>query len=277
MNPTRSANSTDTTRRSRRSAMAATSADPQPPQNRKPSGFSTPHCGQTTIGQVYGGRSGRGGSATGPRPPRSFSAADHRRKLVQRVADEAAEIARLGLRDPALERGPKDGDTGIGGQVRRRWFDAARAQRLGQVGGQGGVLDLLALLQARVAAITACRRRVMSRRSSSTAPAASRAAVTASIAVIDAGASATVSTSTRCTSPEHDLALVGEVAVERPLGESGRLGDLRHGGLIEAVLAVELEGRLAKTAACPGSRRNYVYGDDDFPGLVPPRSTPGSR
>ena len=51
---------------------------------------------------------------------------------------------------------------------------------------------------------------------------------------------------------EHDLAFVGEVAVERPLGEAGPLGDLRHRDLVEAVLAVELEGRLPEAAACVG-------------------------
>ena len=51
--------------------------------------------------------------------------------------------------------------------------------------------------------------------------------------------------------PVYELS-ASEVAVERPLREAGALGDLRHRGLVEAVLAVELEGRLPEAAACVG-------------------------
>jgi hypothetical protein len=95
----------------------------------------------------------------------------------------------------------------------------------------------------------------MACRSSSTSPAASSAAVTASIGVADAGASASALLH---LAGEHDLALVGEVAVERPLGQPGALRDLRHRRLVEAAIAVELEGRLSKAAACVGLPAGHV-------------------
>jgi len=74
--------------------------------------------------------------------------------------------------------------------------------------------------------------------------------VTASSGVADAGAAATGS---RRAAPElvaaleEHLALVGEVAEERALGEPGAGGDLGHGGLLVAPLGVELERRLLQT------------------------------
>ena len=53
----------------------------------------------------------------------------------------------------------------------------------------------------------------------------------------------------RARAPEQDLALVGEVPEERSLGQPGPLGDLRHRGLLEPALAVELQGRLLEPAA----------------------------
>ena len=48
---------------------------------------------------------------------------------------------------------------------------------------------------------------------------------------------------------EQHLALVGEVAEERSLGQSRALGDLRDGGFLEALLGVELDRRLREPAA----------------------------
>nr|WP_308129471.1 hypothetical protein [Actinoplanes polyasparticus] len=45
---------------------------------------------------------------------------------------------------------------------------------------------------------------------------------------------------------EEDLALVGEVAEERALGEAGTFGDLGHRRLVEASLGVQVHGRLAE-------------------------------
>ena len=53
----------------------------------------------------------------------------------------------------------------------------------------------------------------------------------------------------RARAAEQHLALVGEVAEERPLRQPGPLGDLRHGGLLEPALAVELQRRLREPAA----------------------------
>ena len=41
---------------------------------------------------------------------------------------------------------------------------------------------------------------------------------------------------------EEHLALVGEVAEERPLGQPGGRGDLRHRGAVEPLLGESLEG-----------------------------------
>ena len=53
----------------------------------------------------------------------------------------------------------------------------------------------------------------------------------------------------RARAREQHLALVGEVPEERALGEPRPLGDLRHRGLLEPALAVELERRLLEPAA----------------------------
>ena len=50
-----------------------------------------------------------------------------------------------------------------------------------------------------------------------------------------------------CAREQH-LALIGEVPEERPLGEPRPLGDLRHRGLLEPALDVELKRRLLQTA-----------------------------
>jgi len=47
---------------------------------------------------------------------------------------------------------------------------------------------------------------------------------------------------------EQHLALVGEVAEERALGESGARRDLGHGGLVVAPLGIELERRLLQAS-----------------------------
>ena len=66
--------------------------------------------------------------------------------------------------------------------------------------------------------------------------------MTASSGVADAGAAGTGSRrAARNSSLEEHLALVGEVAEERALGESGARGDVGHGGLLVAALGVELE------------------------------------
>ena len=51
---------------------------------------------------------------------------------------------------------------------------------------------------------------------------------------------------------EEDFALIGEVPEEGPLSQPGLLGDLFGGGLVEATLAEEGEGRLHKP---PGAVR----------------------
>ena len=48
---------------------------------------------------------------------------------------------------------------------------------------------------------------------------------------------------------EQNLAFVGEVPEERSLCESRPFGDLRHRGLFESALAVELQCRLLEPAA----------------------------
>ena len=48
---------------------------------------------------------------------------------------------------------------------------------------------------------------------------------------------------------EQDLALVGEVPEERSLRQTRPPGDLRHRGLVEPALDVELQGGLLKPAA----------------------------
>ncbi len=53
----------------------------------------------------------------------------------------------------------------------------------------------------------------------------------------------------RAGAPEQHLALVGEVAEERSLREPRPLGDLGHGGVLEAALAVERERGLLEPAA----------------------------
>ena len=69
VNPTRSANRTDTTRRSRRSATrTAASGDPQPPQNRNPSGFPAPHCAQSIIAASLRTTPSRRGREETPHP-----------------------------------------------------------------------------------------------------------------------------------------------------------------------------------------------------------------
>jgi hypothetical protein len=65
---------------------------------------------------------------------------------------------------------------------------------------------------------------------------------------------------------EQDLALVGVVAEERALGQSGPHGDLRHGGLLEPLLGVELHGRLCQPAASvrlPSTHGMIVRDDSD--------------
>ena len=87
------------------------------------------------------------------------------------------------------------------------------------------------------------------------APAASRAAATASIGVADS----------RCVgdglheellqvarAAEQHLALVGEVAEERALRHARALGDLGDGGVLEPALAVEGEGGLLEPAPAVG-------------------------
>lgn len=51
---------------------------------------------------------------------------------------------------------------------------------------------------------------------------------------------------------EQYLALVGEVPKERALGEPRSLSDLRHGGLVEPVLTVELQGCLLEATGGVG-------------------------
>ena len=65
---------------------------------------------------------------------------------------------------------------------------------------------------------------------------------------------------------EQDLALVGEVPEERPLREPRPLGDLRHRGLLEPALAVELQRRLLEPAArvrLPSAHASIIVDDSD--------------
>src|SRR5689334_18037377 len=165
-------------------------------------------------------------------------------ELVQRLRDEPAEVAILVLVDPALERGPEDGRAGVGGQAGGKGLDAPAAQGFSHVRGEHRVLDLLPLLEARVGGDDGL-------------------APTGQVApLVEDGAGRVEGGRVRLhrghrrgrvgerahedavhLAREDDLALVGEVAVERPLREPGPLGDLRHRGPVEAVLSVELEGR----------------------------------
>src|SRR5580692_4501398 len=52
----------------------------------------------------------------------------------------------------------------------------------------------------------------------------------------------------RAGAPEQNLALVGEVAEERALRQAGARGNFGDRGLVVSALAVELEGRLLKSA-----------------------------
>ena len=93
------------------------------------------------------------------------------------------------------------------------------------------------------AAIIAWRRREWSRSSPMTSTAAPSAAATAPSGGAAAGAAASAATR-RSLEPvgagEQHLALVGEVAEERPRGQPGALGDLGHGGLLVAALEEQL-------------------------------------
>ena len=76
--------------------------------------------------------------------------------------------------------------------------------------------------------------------------------MTTSIAVIDAGAAASVLAEDLVRLADRTSRLSAKWRWKRPLREAGALGDLRHRGLVEAVLAVELEGRLPEAAARVG-------------------------
>jgi hypothetical protein len=51
---------------------------------------------------------------------------------------------------------------------------------------------------------------------------------------------------------EEHFAFVGEVAEERPLGQSGALGDLGDRGLVESAFGVEIECRLLQATSSVG-------------------------
>ena len=79
--------------------------------------------------------------------------------------------------------------------------------------------------------------------------------MTASIGVALAGASsdqADEAVLQLVRAVEEDFALIGEVPEECPLSQPGLPGDLFGGGLVEATLAEEGEGRLHKS---PGAVR----------------------
>ena len=99
--------------------------------------------------------------------------------------------------------------------------------------------------------MTAWRWRANSRRSWRNAPAASTPAAAASIGASDvgrAGDRAHDQLLQRVGAGEQDLALVGEMPEERPLGQPRARGDLGDGRLLEAALAVELHRRLRESA-----------------------------
>jgi hypothetical protein len=62
---------------------------------------------------------------------------------------------------------------------------------------------------------------------------------------------------------EDDLALVGEVPEERPGGQAGTCGDLRHGRGGEALLGEEFEGRALESSSCIRSPSHRSIVPDD--------------
>ena len=113
------------------------------------------------------------------------------------------------------------------------------------------------------------RCRENSRRSRNIGPAVSRAAATASIGANEVGRvdeGVHEQFLQRARPNEQHLALVGEVPEERPLGEAGPLGDVRHRRLLEPALAVELHGRPSKPPACvwlPSDHEPIVVDDSN--------------
>ena len=70
----------------------------------------------------------------------------------------------------------------------------------------------------------------------------------------------------RVEAVEQDLALVGEMPEERPLGQSGPHGDLRHRGLVESPLGVERQRYLRQPAArvrLPSTHSAIIRNDSD--------------
>ena len=92
-------------------------------------------------------------------------------------------------------------------------------------------------------------------------PAAASAVPTASSGDIESGASTMAvdeELPQRVLAAEQHFALVGEVAEERPLGQSRALGDLGDGRLVESAFGVELERRLLQATARVGLPPTHV-------------------
>ena len=141
-------------------------------------------------------------------------------------------------------------------EARGRLRDAALAQAVGERGGERRQLDQLALLQLGVGGDDglAPRANVAALLEHAPRPASRRGGDGLASAWPTSGARGdarrrAASWQARRAGEQH-LALVGEVAEEGALGEPGPLGDLGDGGLLEAVLDVELQRRLREPAAC---------------------------
>jgi len=68
-------------------------------------------------------------------------------QLVERFADEFAEVALAGFVDPALTGGFEERDRDLGGEGRRWVVNAASPQRVGDRGGECCELGQLSLLE----------------------------------------------------------------------------------------------------------------------------------
>ena len=157
-----------------------------------------------------------------------------------------------GCGDPPLESDLKDGHPGLGRQRRGRLPDTAPAQRVRDRRGYRGELDELALAQLRVGRDDDLPPPDGGRVLHELAAWAYRAAATASMGAAESGAFSTEDTNSAWNASEpaeQDLALVREVAEERPLREPRPLGDLGHRDLLEAALGE------SSNAACPSRPR----------------------
>ena len=170
-------------------------------------------------------------------------------------SDSLMSWARSGPSGAAIqlrEGDPEDGQARLGRQGRGRVGDAPAAQRVGDRGGDRRQLDQLALAQVGVGGddgrpppdAVLVRREHGGRGVQGPGDRVDRRG-----GIGGAGDAGHEELLEPLRAREQDLALVREVAEERPLGEPRPLGDLGHRHLLEAALGEELERRLSQPAA----------------------------